>query len=70
MSEEEKEEIFKNAFELGGLVGTYGNKKQIEILEWFINDWNTKTETVEKLQKENQELKEKIKEYEIGKEQE
>ena len=61
MSEEEKEEILKNAFELGKLIGTSGNKKCIEIFEWFINDWNTKTETVEKLQKENTELKEKNK---------
>ena len=63
MTEEEKEEILKASdflFELD----KSGHKYSCYGREIYIRD--NVFRVIEKLQKENQELKEKIKEYEIG----
>ena len=64
MSEEEKERAYEFLKELDSYGKTYtADGRAIYIKEHVFN-------VIDKLQKENQELKEKIKEYEIGKEQE
>lgn len=63
MKKEEIDELIKVSEEIGKIIGTYGNEKQIETFIMILKDYKYKNKEYFKLKKDNEELKE-IKEKE------